>query len=289
MNARSKTRAGFTIVETMIFLAVSGLMFILAIGAMSGKQQQTEFQTSVGTLKSDLNQALSNVADGNFQNQVNGQYIDCSASASGLAVSLGSSFNVDPGCSAIGEIIGFGTNPAGQQNFYLIPVFGCTYTACNTALPNPTFTTNFTDAKTQTYISGNYSDYQSTILPFGLTVDSSNTNTSAIGIFSFTSFADSEGSALSSGSSHVELFPIDSYSPTATPTSIATYVSGGRITNCGTNTVCISGNRTAINPTTLQICVDSGTSDSKSALFSIGGAGNITAVSDQIYNNSGCV
>src|ERR1039458_2004290 len=105
MDARSMTGAGFTIVETMIFLAISGLMFVLAINAMSGKQQQTEFQTGVGTLKSELNQQLSNVSDGNYK--INGS---CTAPGNSQPQYPSSVPEPDGTCVVIGEVIAFNTS-----------------------------------------------------------------------------------------------------------------------------------------------------------------------------------
>ena len=62
---------GYTIVEVMIFLAVSSLMFLIAVGFISGKQNNVEFTLSVNTLKSDIQQVFNNVSSGYYASRNN--------------------------------------------------------------------------------------------------------------------------------------------------------------------------------------------------------------------------
>lgn len=299
MNARSPTEAGFTIVETLIFLAISGLMFVLAIGAMSGKQQQTEFQTGVDTFQSQLNQALSDVSTGsyNYQDEVSGNYTSCTGASGTIVISTSSSTipipNPDGTCSAVGEILEFGSGSSGQL-YYTIPVFGCTFSNCNST--NDDYAITLAEAEPTI----DSSDYISTNMPFGLKLDTTNnTPPGAFGVFSFTSFSgNNDGNNLSSGSSHVEIFTIPdfSYSSNHTPNDL-TEINNGKLTSScpGSNEVCIVNNGevegwSQVNPSSgLQFCVDSGTTDNQSALFTIGGTNSPTSASYQIYSNSsGC-
>ncbi|HEY1645513.1 MAG TPA: hypothetical protein VGF75_03960 [Candidatus Saccharimonadales bacterium] len=294
MYARPTTGAGFTIVETMIFLAISGLMFVFAISSMSGKQQQTEFQTSVDTLKSDLNLVLSDVSNGNFIDQVNGQYLQCSAANNKPSITA----SVTPpgipsgSCTAIGEVVEFGSNTAGQQVFYTIPVFGCNYAQCNSTNP---VSGDLTDAVPT--INASY--YQSTVLPFGLTINNSVINPpGAFGIFSFTSFETGGGGngTLASGSQHVELFEIPDYTVYGVadnPNDLVGPINNNGLIDCTSpaGDVCTAANSDAeaIDPAAgLSLCVESGTSYDKSALFTLGGSNSATAVTDQLYTTKDC-
>ncbi|MHB1865526.1 MAG: pilus assembly FimT family protein [Candidatus Saccharimonadales bacterium] len=289
MYARSKAGAGFTIVETMIFLGISALMFVLAIGAMSGKQQQTEFDTSVGTLKSELNQVLSDVSVGNFIDQINGNYASCSGASGRPVISLSAAItNPDGTCTAIGEIIEFGSGSNGQL-FYSVPVFGCNYMNCNSTNVATDISSSLPRIKP--------SVYQSTNMPFGLTIDNSHINPpGAFGIFSFTSF-NSNSNGLSSGSGHVELFQIPNvpYSSSNTPSTLVSPINNNGLIDCSaplTDSICINPPNTdpePINPSSgVSFCVDSGTSNNQSAEFTLGGSNSTTAVSDKIYTGSGC-
>jgi prepilin-type N-terminal cleavage/methylation domain-containing protein len=67
-----KTPAGYTIIEVMIVLAVSGLMFIIASTFISGKQEATSFPQGVNELAANLQNTIVQVE--------NGQYSDISLS-----------------------------------------------------------------------------------------------------------------------------------------------------------------------------------------------------------------
>ncbi len=59
---------GYTIVETMIFLAVSGGLFLSAMLLINGQQRKTEFTTSVRDFDSKLQSVIGNVASGYYNN-----------------------------------------------------------------------------------------------------------------------------------------------------------------------------------------------------------------------------
>lgn len=291
MHARSKTGAGFTIVEVMIFLAISGLMFVLAINSMSGKQQQTEFQTGVNTLRAELNQDLSNVGDGNYPS-LNG--INCNANENGgQPNNCSTSTPTNDTSTVIGEVLAFNSGL-----YTILPVVGRNY-AANTN--NTQYATSLSQAEPWIISS----TAQSITMPFGLTVvnDPSVTSTvtspaispsglGAIGLFSFTSFEGNDlansGEALGSGSEHVEIFAIPGSTLNTSPIGLV----NTPLTNCSSNPddVC-AGSVPAqmINPSNgITLCLDSG-SNIQSVLFTIGGGSNsATSVSNTIYSKLGC-
>ncbi len=55
---------GFTIVETLIFLAVSGVLFASAMLVVTGQQAKTEFRQGAGELRSQLDDTANDVATG---------------------------------------------------------------------------------------------------------------------------------------------------------------------------------------------------------------------------------
>jgi type II secretory pathway pseudopilin PulG len=284
MNARSLTEVGFTIVETMIFLAISALMFVLAVNAMSGKTQQTEFQTGVNTLRSELNQQLSNVADGNY----NISNTNCTAGTN-QKVTYPSASPDDGTCVAIGEIISFNTS-----SFDVLPVLGRNYVPGS----NTVVASDITQAEPSVFSILD----QNMTMPFGLQiVGTPNIPTSistggqgAIGVFSFTSYDGTAGNATTSGAAHVEEFIVPGSQLNNTSLIIADMNSATiNLTNCDGNDVCLSGGPQPINPIApITFCVNSGTTNNESALFSIGGAGssggNATQAKDTIYSTAGC-
>jgi len=297
MNSRSKAGAGFTIVETMIFLAVSGLMFILAINAMSGKQQQTEFQTGVDTLRSSLNQQLANVSNGNFSALDN---VICTALAVGgqpNVTLVGSGGSSDGSCDVIGEVIAFDGGGSGStlaSTYTVYPVFGRTYQASSTTLA--------TDINDADPILATVAGVNPTAkMPFGLSVvdfssatqySISPSKNGALGLFNFTSFAGTGGEYdangnLNSGAQHVEIFalPGSVYNRPATIT-----VSGLSDTICGSGLVCFSSaTSNVINPPSgITFCVASGSTSNESALFTVGGSYSPSNTTYKIYSTGNC-
>jgi prepilin-type N-terminal cleavage/methylation domain-containing protein len=61
-----KRHQGYTIVEVMIVLAVSGVMFIIAANFVSGKQARTAFTQGTASLASDIQGAIEAVVDGQY-------------------------------------------------------------------------------------------------------------------------------------------------------------------------------------------------------------------------------
>jgi len=65
---------GFTIIETMIVLAISALLFVAAVAALNGQESQTAFVTSANTLQSQYQQYLAYDSDGYFNYNNNYTY-----------------------------------------------------------------------------------------------------------------------------------------------------------------------------------------------------------------------
>lgn len=59
---------GFTIVETLIVLAVSMLIFISAVALVNGKQRNTEFNQSIRQIQGKIEQTINDVGSGYYVN-----------------------------------------------------------------------------------------------------------------------------------------------------------------------------------------------------------------------------
>ncbi len=57
---------GYTIIETLIFIAVSGMMFMSAVILVGGRQQEVEFSQGVRDLENKLKDTLNDVSTGYF-------------------------------------------------------------------------------------------------------------------------------------------------------------------------------------------------------------------------------
>ena len=97
---------GYTIIEVMIVLAISGFMFVIAMTFISGKQAKTSFYTGVYEMSDSINSVINQVksgqySDANFSCSDSGGAITISAS---LANTQGS--NAD--CTFVGKYIKVG-------------------------------------------------------------------------------------------------------------------------------------------------------------------------------------
>ncbi|HEX5743863.1 MAG TPA: prepilin-type N-terminal cleavage/methylation domain-containing protein [Candidatus Saccharimonadales bacterium] len=103
-----KSPLGYTIVEVMIVLAVSGLMFLIAANFINGKQQKTTFTSGVNETASRIQDVIEQVTDGEYSDVP----FSCSAGG-GAALSI--SVSSDPGkiqgtnpdCVFIGKLLHF--------------------------------------------------------------------------------------------------------------------------------------------------------------------------------------
>ena len=70
--------AGYTILETLIFLAVSAAMFVTAMAFVSGRQNRTEFAAAVRDFESSINDIANDVSNGYYANGAgNGKRVYC--------------------------------------------------------------------------------------------------------------------------------------------------------------------------------------------------------------------
>jgi type II secretory pathway pseudopilin PulG len=124
-------QAGFTIVETLIVLAVTGSMLIMAIAFISGRQNKTEFQTSINSLKQQLQQLINETQSGYYPNL--GSF-SCNGVSNLVALSAGSSKQgANQGCIFLGKVVQFGTGTGDKASeLGIIPIVGKQYSSGTT-------------------------------------------------------------------------------------------------------------------------------------------------------------
>ena len=110
---------GFTIVETLIVLAVTGLILGAALTLIGGRQARTQFTVGIGQVQQQVQQAISEVKNGYYPNSGN---IKCQAGSNGPDLSIGSNGQgQNSDCIFLGKAIQFG--PSGNdQQMVLIPI-----------------------------------------------------------------------------------------------------------------------------------------------------------------------
>lgn len=280
--------AGFTLVETMIVLAVTAFLFLVAVDAVNGKQSQTEFQQAINDIQNALQQTIATVNSGDYVNEGNFSCSDPSPGtpgdkpliSSGRGVQEGSS----TGCILLGKVVQFSPSPATDPQEYIAYLVaglrqnnGDIVTAAPTAVaPNLTQTT-LPDATVPAYLEG------------GLTVASMTYNAGGspvpIGAMGLISGLGSYGAqGYSSGSQQVYLVPITGSTINEDTKSMASAINN----NLAADYNMVTGASAPANYS-IQICFNSGTTG-KSGLITIGGAGgnNLDTVTTTIFSTKDC-
>ncbi|HUA13225.1 MAG TPA: prepilin-type N-terminal cleavage/methylation domain-containing protein [Candidatus Sulfotelmatobacter sp.] len=68
-GGKNKHLGGYTIVELMVVLAVSGLMFLIATLFINGRVQEASFKSSVNTMTSNIQDIIDQVGSGKYSDQ----------------------------------------------------------------------------------------------------------------------------------------------------------------------------------------------------------------------------
>src|SRR5579863_8935858 len=101
-----KQPQGFTIIEVIIFLGVSGLLFLSVLGLINNEQNKTEFFQGIHEFFSEMQDLSNNVQIGYYTNSND---FSCSVSGAGAPVmsSGPNSQGANYGCTFIGRVIQF--------------------------------------------------------------------------------------------------------------------------------------------------------------------------------------
>ncbi len=110
-----KSPLGYTIIEVMIVLAVSGMMLVVAGSFINGKQSKTSFTSGVNELASRIQDTINQVTDGQYSDIP----LDCQLiGGGGISVSLNNTGaqGTNSNCFFLGKIMHFQYD--GQNNQY---------------------------------------------------------------------------------------------------------------------------------------------------------------------------
>lgn len=131
---RGRQPGGYTIIEVMIFLAISGLMFVLAVYFVQGKQATAQFTQAMNGINTSVQQVINDVADNNY----NPANLTCTITAitSPLSFTTSASNNAQGtnlGCVFLGETIQFGVRGTNRQGYDVYSIAACQYSGCTAA------------------------------------------------------------------------------------------------------------------------------------------------------------
>jgi hypothetical protein len=139
-GGKNRQSFGYTVVEVMIVLAVSGMMFIVAANFINGKQAKTAFNQGVNEMASRLQDTIEQVTDGRYSDIP----LNCSVVGSSLNFSgptKGQGKNQD--CVFLGKIVHFYSadgsgQPQDYETFSLATARTATTLVGTTNIPNLT-------------------------------------------------------------------------------------------------------------------------------------------------------
>lgn len=265
---------GFTIVETLIVLAITGGLFVSAIVMMSGRQRQTEFNTAIRDVQSQLQQTISEVGNGFYPSLNN---FSCSGELIGpkLKTSDSKDQGSNKGCIFLGKVVQFGFAQPDKPEEY--PVFSVVGLRLKGGSSGPE-AASVIDAQPKVIAPANgMSAGDKLVMPDvtsnnklrgGLTVKwaringvkSASTDVGAVGFISSLT-SESAGGALKSGSQHIYALPLQ-----GTALAPADLEKAAEAINNGMVRVTTK----PLGGDSLHICIDSGTT-AQSGLIIIGG------------------
>ena len=120
-----KTKTGYTIVEVMIVLAISSMMFLAANTFISGRVSETNFRTGVNETASRIQDAIDQVSSGQYSDQP----FTCDTSSGTLVFqSASSEQGTKDNCVFMGKIIYFNST----DNTYTVKSLAGKNTSGNT-------------------------------------------------------------------------------------------------------------------------------------------------------------
>jgi type II secretory pathway pseudopilin PulG len=280
--------SGFTITETLIVLAVTGVLFVSAMVLINGRQNRTQFQTAINSLQQQLQQTINETVNGYYPQNTAFTCVRGPSTPPALTTALSNDRQgQNAGCIFLGKVLQFGVQSSDPQTYAIIPVVG-----------NRMDTTGATEASTLYGSTGAFPEAAaatvgapnntltgadtSAVLQQGMTVgkmwyngDPAN-KTGTVGFIS--TLPAIGGTGVASGSQHLNLYTV-------------------AVTDLGQNTAQIAtamyptaGSQPLVPVSSVSICVASGTTK-QWGLITIGQSGTQAAnlsVTLDIKSTSAC-
>lgn len=133
MNRGSGRNSGYTIVETLIFLAVSGAMFVMAMVLINGRQAKTEFSNAVREFQIAASDIINNVSTGYYTDTNNFTCATGNTGAPVISASGSSRLGENVGCIYLGRAVQFGPQTEGREYYRLYTLVGRQFAPNTTA------------------------------------------------------------------------------------------------------------------------------------------------------------
>lgn len=217
---RGNLPRGYTIIEVMVFLAVSAILMTSALLVVSGQQRKTEFSQAVREFESRILDIMNDVSVGYYPSN---DQVRCLAPPSGGAITLsgvaGTKQGTNSGCTFIGRVIQFAPSETGRQSIRVYSVAGRRQVNATSGREVSTINQAQPTVLANTGVAGDLAPDVFEDIDIGaIRIDrvtyrtgSSNINTGGIGFF--TGFNKYSGNSLNAGSITPNLAPIPDNQP----------------------------------------------------------------------------
>lgn len=132
-GGKNKQPLGYTIIEVMIVLAISGVMFLIAANFISSKQARTSFTEGSNELTSQLQQVVTEVENGQYTDLL----FDCAVNGAGPKVKIDTTKSTErgsTGCIFLGKYVVVNPPASTYQVQLLAGKIGATNYASTTPL-----------------------------------------------------------------------------------------------------------------------------------------------------------
>jgi type II secretory pathway pseudopilin PulG len=278
ISVKCDSVTGFTIVETMIVLAITGGLFIVIAASLAGRESAAEFTHAIQSVQSQIQQTINQVSAGFYPSTSN---FTCAANGGGLLFQNGvSNQGSNQDCIFLGKVMQFSLQNVNSAQFQ-------TYTVAGLRGPTIGSTSPFQNVTpTVVGVDGNYTNYATvSSLSYGLKVAWMKTGAKDIGAFGILmepgSLSASNQNSYSSGVQQIDLVPLPGTSlGQSVDEGVAAITNALRDTNLTANA--------PVNPSEgVQICFASAGTN-QSGLVTIGGSGRQLLVTLDVRSNKTC-
>lgn len=216
---------GYTLLEVLIVLAITGGMLMGAMFLISGQRQKTEFSQAIREIDSQIQEVINNVSTGYYANTGN-TVCNGSTGRPRLILAAGDMQGTNKDCIFIGRVLQFGVAGSSNENYNIFNVVGLKQYLSGAGYKQ---SQTFADAKPTAMApgSGTTSSFPDSTdkrkLGYGLSITSMKVGAQPIGAVGFFSSLAPYGSTngnLVSGTQSIDLVPIPNTALNATPTSV---------------------------------------------------------------------
>lgn len=135
----NKKQGGYTVIEVMLFMAISGFMFIIAATAISGKHAQAQFKQGVQSTNEVVRQIANDVANGYYPSNSD---FSCSG-GSNITTVTSTGQGQNKGCIFMGKVLKFNFDADNTYDIYSLS--GRQFKGSNSAIADGV-PTNLNDA-----------------------------------------------------------------------------------------------------------------------------------------------